>query len=513
MTNDDWADTPPGAAAVDYAHLIIDRVSNGMPSDPYEVDWANAPLTVTDHRSAQLTLLAEQDADPDVAMRDEPSSRLIGEVCRSAYSIHGARMTVNLNDRPEVHTRVDSIKWARGAASGGGRYCVNFYLVHSGDTALPAGVYSYSVIADGWERLQRHDRSGELRDIQHHGFDAVSYLVLTINYWRSAFKYNDFAYQATAMDIGTVVGAERELFGADVRGTWDFEVDEQAIAELLGIDPEHEGVYAVQGWGARPAADTPQPTVLPRPMAPASWQRDRGVISFETTRALQRDMAVQHPDWSRRGLLRPVLSMTSRDVRERGRRRLQERETSFGRFSGEAVDGDAVDALLVAGRLAAIDATSASPYQPDLTYLVYVSDVTGMSRGLYIDRAGGLELVQDGDQADFLESTYFLHNYMGRRAACTLILCAPVVAMAQHHGVRGYRLTNAMVGAACQSLLTSAQAIGVGTGTALGFDAAAHAAHARLDSDEIAPMLMVMLGVDQRASGRIHMTLTREAAS
>jgi len=509
MTNVDWAHTPPGTAAVQYAHLIIDRVAQGMPSDPYEVDWANAPLTVTDHRQTQLSLLPELDA----AARDETVSEIITDVCRSAYGIHGARVTVNLNDRPEVHTRVDSIKWARGAASGGGRYCANIYLVHSGDAALQPGVYLYSVITGGWERLQQHDRTHELREIQQHSFSATSYLVLTINYWRSAFKYNDFAYQATAMDIGTFLGAEHELLDSDVAGTWDLEVDETALAELIGLDAEQEGIYAVQAWGARSATGIAHHVVRPRPAAPTAHRRDRHVISFDTTRALQRDMAVQHPDWTRRDLLRPVQTTATSTEREGGRRRLRARETSFGRFDGTSIDAGVITDLLAAGRAAGVAATSASSYRPRLTYLVYVNSVAGMAPGVYMDRDGELVLVQDGDQKDFLESTYFLHNYMGRRASCTLILCAPVVAMSQRHGTRGYRLTNAMVGSACQVLLTAARAAGVGTGTALGFDAAAHAAHTGLDSDEIAPMLMIMLGVDAHATGRVHMTTTREVAS
>ncbi|WP_317232376.1 nitroreductase family protein [Clavibacter capsici] len=504
--NTDWSDVPVGDAATRYARLIIDRARVGMPDDTWHADWANAPLTVTDHRTAPLRLVAPLTLGAGLlGDRPVPISRAVADVCHAAYGTVAARISVNLNDRPEVHARAGSVKWGRGAASGGGRYCVDAYLVHGGDEDLPPGVHHYSAVANGWETLQRHDRTEELRRIQGYPDRAVAYLVLTIDYWRSSFKYSDFAYQATSMDVGTFFGAERELLGDDVAGSLDMEVDETAIADLLGIRADDRGVYAVQPWGRVVAGSVPagREAATPAPAALPAHSRDVRPVRFPTTAALQRDMAAEAPDRSARELVRCVVPSPARAERARAWRELAERETSFGRFGQGTIPLAALRELLDEGRRAAEAVAGGSPRPTRTAHLVYADRVEGLDAGLYLDEGDGLRRLRDGDHSAFLESTYFLRNYMGRLAACTVLLCGDVVPASAASGVRGYRRTNAVIGAACQALLTRAGRLGVATGTALGFDVAAHSEHAGLD-DGMSPMLMIMLGVDAPASGRVH---------
>ena len=504
--NTDWSDVPIGDAGAKYARLIIDRARAGMPDDTWHADWENAPLTVTDHRTAPLRLVAPPTSGAGLLGESPvPVSRAVADVCHAAYGMVAARISVNLNDRPEVHSRAGSVKWGRGAASGGGRYCVDAYLVHGGDEDLAPGVHHYSTVANGWETLQRHDRTEELRRIQGYPDPALAYLVLTIDYWRSSFKYSDFAYQATAMDVGTFFGAERELLGDDVSGSLDMEVDETAIAALLGVRADERGVYAVQPWGRIDEGTAPRAraAAVPAPALLPAHSRDVRPARFVTTAALQRDMAAEEPDRSARELVRRVVPTPARADRARAWLELTGRETSFGRFGGGPIAVAALCELLDEGRRASAAVAAGSPRGTRFAHLVYAERVDGLDAGLYLDEGDGLRRLRDGDHSAFLESTYFLRNYMGRRAACTVLLCGDVVPASEASGVRGYRRTNAAVGAACQALLTRAGRLGIATGTALGFDAAAHAEHAGLDGD-LAPMLMIMLGVDAPASGRVH---------
>ncbi|ROS45984.1 SagB-type dehydrogenase family enzyme [Curtobacterium sp. PhB78] len=500
-----------GRAAELYARLVVDRVRSGMPSDGWKADWANAPRTVAHHEGAQTILFAPPEQGTGLFGEIEPSvSRAVTDVCASIYGLKRLQLTVNLNDRPEVHTHVAHAKWGRGAASGGGRYCADFYLVHGGDAELRAGVYHFSVIANGWEQLQRHDRTDELRQIQQYTRSAASYLVITIDFWRSAFKYGDFAYQATAMDVGTVFGAEHELLGDGVAGSWDMEVDEEAIAAVLGLDARDNGVYAVQPWGAlrdyEVAGAPAEALTTPLPTTPTRHQGDRGRVRFSTTRALQADMRRQLPDVSARERVRPVepsSGNTDRD-RDRARQLLLRRESSFGRFGVSGISLSAVREMLAAALRSANALTAGAAHKPDIFFLVYATRVQGLEKGLYRADADELRLVLSGDEDAFLDSTYFLHNYMGRRAACTVIICAAVQGASRHRGVRGYRLTNAMVGSACQGILNFACEAGIGTGTALGFDPAAHSARSGIDPEEASPMLMIMLGADMPSCGSVH---------
>ncbi|WP_341395544.1 nitroreductase family protein [Arthrobacter sp. G119Y2] len=506
-----WSDVPEKEAAYRYADLILNRVRSGLPNDKWEVDWATAPLVFSAYRDVAFRPVAPSSPGAGLfAPCPQPNLQTLTDVCHVAYGISSLRLSVNLNDRPEVHSHVSSVKWGRGSASGGGRYCVDVYLVQGTGGDLAAGLYHYSVIANGWEQLSSQDCTDELRRAQGYPFVAGSYLCYTINYWRSAFKYNDFAYQATSMDIGTYFGAIHEVLGEGVAATWDMEVDETAIARILGLNPLHDGIYAVQAWdevASEPLLASSQVAENASSHRPPALPKDREAVDFPTTQALQRDMALEEPDYSARTSLCAVdLTKVAINRTERWRA-LTGRETSFGRFDGTSISEAELGILLARAHEAARSLTAGSPYRPALQFLVYVNKVEGYAPGLYLQKDdSGMQLIDEGDQTQFLEGTFFLHNYIARLASCTVILCSEVTAAAEEHGVRGYRLTNAMVGAACQSMLTEASAIGVGTGTVLGFDAAAHADHAGMDTGESAPMLMIMLGRDA-PSGRVRAEL------
>lgn len=134
---------------------------------------------------------------------------------------------------------------------------------------------------------------------------------------------------------------------------------------------------------------------------------------------------------------------------------------------------------------------------------VFVEDVTGLEPGLYEadPREGGLRLVDAGNHAELLASSYFLHNYDGRRAAATIILAGDVLGLSEELGVRGYRIINAAAGAVCQVLSLEASRLGVGLGAALGFDAARHVTGIGLADVPQKPMLMLLAGHDTGTSG------------
>lgn len=507
MITSDWAS--PGEAAVRYADLIFNRVREGMPINDWSVDWEREPFTHSFYPAAESFTLCLPDATSSVVSGvPDCSAARIGDLLHLSYGFVSQRLTINRNDRPVVYRNARWAKWGRTTASGGGRYCAEWYLVESGRNEqspqpLPAGIYHYTPLRHAWERIGGGDATDRLARAQGYERTADRYLIMTINYWRSGFKYNDFAYQATSMDAGTVMATLAEIEGEKFSGTWDMWPNDLAVAQLLGLDSMRDGVYAIQAWGD----DRPRGSCGPAPIPELDrvTSSDPGVIDFATTRAMQRDVApfAERPEPFR--AVHPVPRAANSSRRADWAEALMARQSSFGRFTGQAYPREALLAMLRHG-----DALASQVAVPGVRWmhLIYVTAVEGVAPGLYTHVSGAetIKLLSPELQDEFLASTYFLKNYDGRRAAATIIACANVRQLSQTWGVRGYRLVNAVVGALCQAISTEAVRHGVGTGTALGFDAAAHAERAGLDKDDMVPMLMIMTGVDDPLSGSFRST-------
>lgn len=508
----EWSTMPASRAAPAYASLILERVRQGMPSDDWLVPWAGAPATSGYFPGCELRALPLPRSGVGIYSHDAADTiQAITDGLYLAYAPTALRLSVNLNDETGLHSHASSAKWGRTTASGGGRYCVDIYLVQGENGDIPTGVHHYSPVHNGWEHIDPHDRTEELRVIQGYAERAQRYVCYSINYWQSAFKYNDFAYQATAMDMGTVIGSLYALWGARTAGSWDMNVNESALADLLGLDQHDEGVYAIQAWGSVPPEQPRNPGVPSRGRRGATAMRG-GLPPrrFPTTIALQHAMATEHLH-DRCQTVTVGASGQPADLSSRVADALA-RETSFGRFTGAPIDLAALRDALDAGA----DAARALTFNTDSVkweYLVYASAVRGLAPGLYrcTDRGSDLQLLRERSQQDFLASSYFLRNYDGRLAAATVILCASIFEASRREGVHGYRFANALAGACCQGLSTGAVRAGLSTGTALGFDARAVADHAGLDTERMCPLLMIMIGKDDPTAGRLSMKVWGES--
>lgn len=503
---------PEGRAAENYAQLIYRRATDGMLINDWSVDWASAPWTYALYPTSPAYMMRLPGGESAVLADSlEPTPSALADALHAALGIVAQRLTINLNDGHGVYSRADSVKWGRTTASGGGRYCCDIYLVESGPDAdsehaeeLPAGIYHYSILHHAWEKIASGDHTDAVAAAQAHERTAQRYLLTTINYWRSGFKYNDFAYQATAMDVGTLAGCMIEILGPGLSGSWDMWIAETPLAGLLGLNPGEDGIYAVQAWGrTRPRQQAPAP--------PRSWpQRVTGPsapkTTFLTTDALQRDMKVTPERPDEFALPSAVATVDTTGRSADWLQSLLTRESSFGRFDGTEIP--AADLLAMLGRADEVGAQVASGSAVQWEFLLYVSAVKGLTAGLYRYRDGELSTVSEQPQSEFLSSTYFLRNYDGHRASATVVLCANVFEATRWWGVRGYRYVNAVVGAMCQAISVDAVRHGLTTGTALGFNTLEHAEHAGLEADQMSPMLMMMAGIDDEKSGRFRASTT-----
>ncbi|MEU8381117.1 SagB family peptide dehydrogenase [Streptosporangium sp. NPDC048865] len=459
---------------------------------------------------------------------------MLYEMLRDSYAYGGRRLAVTVNDDTVALPHYARAVWSRGTASGGGLYPLEIYWVCGPGGPMLPGVYNYSPAQHGVQRLLVGDVTGQVRRaIAPAEAAGDQFLLVTVKFWKNAFKYRTFSYHAVTMDVGTALGTWQlwsRAAGIPLRPLLDF--DEEALNRLLGVRTHEESVFAVVPL---PCGESPSPegrhelrvTAVPR-------ERSRTVVrhpavervhaSTVTTRSpgdspAERLMAARPGHDGGRGggikLADPLpLDATVREA-------LRSRRSSFGRFSAQYCLGQAeLGAVLRAGTLGArlVSDVKHSDGTPELTRLaVLVNHVDGVPADAYdYDVATNTLLpLGVGVSTSFLQRNYFLNNYNMEQVAAVVTVLARPHAVIAATGQRGYRFLNAEVGAAAQAMYLAAAAANIGCGAALGFDNVSYVEHmdrqrdlSRDDDDQEWPLLIVMLGHERRKAPDFHFRLS-----
>ncbi|MFF9073702.1 nitroreductase family protein [Streptomyces sp. NPDC014735] len=512
--------------AHEYAAAILQR--GRVPMDPADFvpDWADGPRKTKFYPGTDSLPLPECDypahADLDRGLAQDAGTdgafdlALLSGMLRDSYGLTGRRLGVQSNTDLSALPHYPLANWSRGTASGGGLYPVAVHWVSGPSGPVPPGVHYYSTRHHAMRRLLTGDVTGEVRAALGEGApgpDTDQYLVLTIKYWQNAFKYNNFSFHAVSMDLGACVQTWRLWAGA--RGLsvepalW---FDEERLGRLLGADPEAEGVFAVVPlrWAG---ATAPAPSPSPVSVHHRDQERSRTVLAFDALRRMQNvtaaggaerpapealDPAVAHPvDPDRPGTPLPACPPLDTDVRTA----LRARRSSFGRFEAQ----QPITAEQLASCLAASVAGSRiggdTGAQRLAKLYAFVCHVEGVEPGAYEydPDAHSLRLVKAGNPGAFLQTNYFLSNYNLEQAAAVLVPTVRTDAVLDAVGDRGYRLVNAAVGAIAQTAYTTASAVGIGCGVALGFDNISYIEELGLDGTGEAPLLIMMIGNERPA--------------
>lgn len=146
-------------------------------------------------------------------------------------------------------TATGQMFYLRSSPSAGGLYPAELYLVSRGTKLLPAGLYNYQARTHSlWRYWDDHNWGALQRAcFWHPSLEATQMaLVVTGVFYRSAWRYQDRAYRRICLDIGHLLG-NLELASAltDYRPHLIASFADQAMADLLYIDPDEEGVMAV----------------------------------------------------------------------------------------------------------------------------------------------------------------------------------------------------------------------------------------------------------------------------
>ncbi|MGW6875967.1 SagB family peptide dehydrogenase [Streptomyces xanthophaeus] len=163
---------------------------------------------------------------------------------------------------------------------------VEAYLWTPGHEGLPAGVHAYDPAHHALVRLRPGDHRSVLgkalgADIE----DALGVLILSTVFWRTAFRYGDYAYRLCAQETGLVagnvmmvagtLGAEAHLHHQFLDGTLDrllgTEGPQESIAAVLPLYPRRaEGPRRVRRSAATHAEPALSARLGPPPGRPAT---------------------------------------------------------------------------------------------------------------------------------------------------------------------------------------------------------------------------------------------------
>lgn len=206
---------------------------------------------------------------------------------------------------------------------------VEAYLWTPGHEGLPAGVHAYDPAHHALVRLRPGDHRSVLgkamgADIE----DALGVLILSTVFWRTAFRYGDYAYRLCAQETGLVagnvmmvagtLGAEAHLHHQFLDGTLDrllgTEGPQESIAAVLPLYPRRaEGPRPVRRSAATHAEPALSALLGPPPGRPRD-RADRSPRAGRTDRGRRRCPAHQH------GCLLPAACGDTSPGSRRGRR-------------------------------------------------------------------------------------------------------------------------------------------------------------------------------------------------
>ena len=253
----------PGLAHA-YATAILRRGREPMPPVDFTPDWDDAPRRGKYYPQAStfgLPTPPSAGVDLDTALRgpgdaDEPFTLpLLAGLLHHSYGLLGRRLGIQANTDLAALPSYAHANWHRGTASGGGLYPCSVYWIAGPGAGVTPGVYYYAHARHAMQRLLAGDVSARVNVAVDPPRPAGQFLVIGVKYWQNAFKYNNFSYHAVSMDVGTMLQTWRLWAGAQGRQIrpvlW---FDQAPVAELLGLSPDDEALFAVVPltWAAPP---------------------------------------------------------------------------------------------------------------------------------------------------------------------------------------------------------------------------------------------------------------------
>lgn len=327
----------------------------------------------------------------------------------------------------------------RASPSSGALFSSELYVLVWDVAGLTPGVYHYDAEHHRLDVVAEHappvDRSMP---------SAHAAIVVTSIFRRTGFKYRDRAYRYAAADTGHLIENVRigaAEVGLDARPV--LAIDEQAMAERIGVDGREEGVLAVLALERAIHAERGMPPALSTPPPPS--ETAIGVTGMV------------HVATSLRGEPLPdtAVRLPSAQAHEETALGLIRRRRSQRRFENGDITLEQLGTMLD-------DAARAPRYSDAVRVDLVVNRVTGLRAGVYRyhPHAHAVVPTRLGDAGAEAGSAALAQDVI-YGAAVVVILSAHRPTMFAH-GARGYRHAFLEAGMFSERYLLSALAQGLG---------------------------------------------------
>jgi SagB-type dehydrogenase family enzyme len=205
------------------------------------LDWAKQPVPFKEYKIGSTFDLKPYIQEKPQAFADQTDAAWWQRLSRLLFCSYGltARMPSSMG----------SGVYLRSAPSAGGLYPAEMYLISRGTPLLPQGLYNYQCRTHELMHYWESDVWQKLQDacFWHPSLESTQLaIVITAVFYRSVWRYEDRAYRRIFLDTGHLLG-NIELAGAvtDYRPHLIGGFVDEAVNELLYIDPLHEGAIAV----------------------------------------------------------------------------------------------------------------------------------------------------------------------------------------------------------------------------------------------------------------------------
>ncbi|WP_433545098.1 nitroreductase family protein [Streptomyces sp. CA-294286] len=498
---------------LDYVHAVRDRWTRPLSPPGFVPDWADRPSPHTHHPAADRLALPLHRGELTVSDGAFDLSSLASFLQLSAGPV-ARRWRIDWSPDTDGRESVTGARWGRGTASGGGAYPVELLWAAGPSAPVPAGVYHYASGLHALEALRIGDPSPRIRAALDGARDREprtdQFLLCTVRFWKTAYKYSDFAYHLMLHDLGAFLGSWDALCqetGLESRPRLSF--DDAALADAAGTEPGEGAVLAVLPLPWATGGDGPYgPGPDCAPVGRARHERSVRTRRFDRVAAVHRATSGRaRPGTPPSPAPEPARSLVPLPTGPTRRAALVDafavRTSANGLLNG-ARPLPVADLGAVLHEAAGGLRTGEGGPQPTGLRLS-VRNVEAVAPGVYdyLPERHALVPVPGVRYRPLDERVYSLSNYSVGQAAVTLVPNWQPEHTVRAAGARAYRRAAVEAGATCQLLQLAAARRGLASGVVLGFDGPVLEAALGLDREARHGLLCLFLGPPQEGAARL----------
>jgi SagB-type dehydrogenase family enzyme len=204
-----------------------------------KIDWSAAPPRYHRYPGVERFVL-----NWDPAERHQR----LGQLLRDLYGLTRVRWIYPVDSQFRFLSGSPSVDIGRPVPSGGALYPLSLYLATGHNQEVPPGLYHYDAAHHALDLLRPGDHRAALMAslTTHPGHDPDLVLIIATRFWRTAFKYREFAYRLQSQETGILTAQALALADAlELPASVHLCFPDEQINQLIGLETFRESAVAV----------------------------------------------------------------------------------------------------------------------------------------------------------------------------------------------------------------------------------------------------------------------------